>query len=451
MAHHLAKDQHGSSAAPGPRTAPHTRTTAHVRRTLVLGLTVLALGTPPWPSQAADAQLAPRAVPGAGVIDDWSRTAVDVVQTDAKRPGAEQFLWYGFVDAAVYNAVVGIEGRYAEYKWDVRGPRHASSEAAAAAAAHRILLTYFPASQARVDAAYTASLAKIPDGKAEEDGVAFGEKAAAHIVRLREGDGRGAPVTFDKPPAPGVWRPTLPANAPMVDPWLAKVRPMVLDSSDQLRPGPPPALTSTTYTKDFAEVKAMGARTGSGRTDAQTETGRFFGDVLPVQFQAAYRGYVERHGLDIVDAARLFAATGTATADASITAWNAKLTYGQWRPITAVRLADTDGNPATSPDPDWLPLLDTPAYPDYTSGHCTNDGATMKVLSRLTGGDIDFRISSAVTGTTRTYTSAADYNRDVIDARVWAGIHFRTSDVVANRVGTRIGAWTLDHYFRPLK
>ncbi|MEU6146027.1 vanadium-dependent haloperoxidase [Streptomyces sp. NPDC047081] len=426
-----------------PRTRPRTRT-----RTLAVSLTALALAALPWAPEAATA--APRPVPGAGVVSDWNRTAVDVVFGDAKRPTAEPFLWYGFVQAAVYNAVVGIEGRYAEYKWDVRGPRNASSEAAAAAAAHRILLTYFPASQKRIEAAYTASLAKIPDGKAERDGVAFGEKAAAHIVRLREGDGRGAPVTFDKPPAPGVWRPTLPADAPMVDPWLAKVRPMVLNSSDQLRPGPPPALTSKTYTKDFAEVKAMGARTGSGRTDAQTETGRFFGDVLPVQFQAAYRGYVERHGLDIVEAARLFAATGTATADASITAWNTKLTYGQWRPITAVRLADTDGNPATSPDPDWLPLLDTPAYPDYMSGHCTNDGATMKVLSRLTGGDIDFRISSAVTGTTRTYTSAADYNRDVINARVWAGIHFRTSDIVANDVGTRIGAWTLDHYFKPL-
>ncbi|GAA3832399.1 hypothetical protein GCM10022403_076910 [Streptomyces coacervatus] len=335
----MAKDQHGSPLAPPSRT---------VRRTLVVGLTVLALGAVPWASSSAtsSATSAPAAkpAPGAGVINDWSETAVAVVQTDAKRPGAEQALWYGFMGAAVYNAVVGIEGRYAEYKWHVRGPRHASSEAAAAAAAHRVLLTYFPGSQARVDAAYTASLAKIPDGKAEDEGVAFGERAAARIVQLRENDGRGAPITFDKPPAPGVWRPTPPANAPMVDPWLAKVRPMLLDSPDQFRPGPPPKLTSKTYTKDFNEVKTMGARTGSSRTDAQTDTARFFSDVLPVQFQAALRGYTQRHGLDIVEAARLSAATWTATADAQITAWTTKLTYGQWRPITAIRLTDTDGN-----------------------------------------------------------------------------------------------------------
>lgn len=439
----MSKDRNGLTAA-------RSRT---VRRTLLVGLTVLALGAAPWAATASGAVAGRQPARGtsAEVINDWSETAVATVNGDAKRPGAEQLLWYGFVSAAVYNAVVGIEGRYTEYRWHERGPRSASPEAAAAAAAHRILLTYFPASQARLDAAYTASLAKIPDGRAEDRGVAFGERAAARIVRLRENDGRGAQVTFDKPPAPGIWRPTPPGNAPMAVPWLAKVRPMLLDSPDRLRPGPPPALTSKRYAGDFAEIKAMGARTGSARNAAQTETALFFGDVLPVQFQAAYRDYTARHGLDLVDAARLFAAVGTATADASITAWNTKLTYGQWRPITAIRLADTDGNPATAPDPSWLPLLDTPPYPDYMSGHCTVDGAAMSVLSRLTGGDIDFRISSAVTGTTRTYTTAAAYNHDVINARVWAGIHFRTSDIVANRIGTRIGDLALDHSFQPLR
>jgi hypothetical protein len=448
----MTKSQRGSALAPPHRTThrrSHRGNHRTTHRTLVVGLTALALGVVPWAATATTAAVP--GTPGATVVNDWNETAVATVNGDAKRPGAEQSLWYGIVSAAVYNAVVGIEGHYAEYKWHERGPRSASSEAAAATAAHRVLLTYFPASKDRLDAALTASLAKIPDGKAEDQGVAFGERAAARIVHLRENDGRGAPVTFDKPPAPGVWRPSPPSNAPMVDPWLAKVRPMLLDASDQLRPGPPPKLTSKRYTKDFAEVKAMGVKTGSHRTAAQTETALFFGDVLPVQFQAADRGYVQRHGLGIVDAARLFAATDTATADAAITAWSAKLAYGQWRPISAVQLAGTDGNPATTPDASWLPLLDTPAYPDYMSGHCTNDGAMMRALSRLTGGDIDFRISSAVTGTTRTYTTTKEYNHEVINARVWAGIHFRTSDVVANRIGTRIGDWALDHYFGPLK
>ncbi|WP_405470291.1 vanadium-dependent haloperoxidase [Streptomyces canus] len=423
-----------------------TKATQHALG-LLAGLVALALGTTPWTAATA----APQQRTGAQVILDWSETAVATVHTDAKKPAAEQFLYYGFVDAAVYNAVVGIEGRYTPYKWHERGPRHASSEAAAAAAAHRVLLTYFPASQARLDAAYTASLARIPDGRAEKQGVRFGERAAARIVRLRENDGRDARVTYDKPPAPGVWRPTPPANAPFAVPWLGKVRPMLLDSPDRFLPGPPPALASKTYTRDFAEVKAIGAKNSVRRTPAQTETARFFSDVLPVQFQAAYRGYVARHGLDLVDAARLFAATGTATADAAITAWNAKLTYGQWRPITAIRLADSDGNPATTPDPAWQPLLDTPPYPDWVSGHNINDGAVMSVLNRLTGGHVDFRISSAVTGTTRTYADAAAYNRDVVDARVWVGVHFRSSDVVAVRTGGRIGAWAMAHYFGTLR
>ncbi|MCT9080927.1 vanadium-dependent haloperoxidase [Streptomyces fulvoviolaceus] len=405
----------------------------------------------PWAASAAAPQQPTARTASPQVILDWSETAVATVHTDAKRPVPEQLLWYGFVSAAVYNAVVGIEGRYTPYKWHERGPRGASSEAAAAAAAHRVLLTYFPASQARLDAALTASLAKIPDGRAEDKGVAFGERAAARIVQLRENDGRGAPVTYDRPPAPGVWRPTLPANAPFAVPWLGQVRPMLLDSPDQFLPGAPPTLTSKAYTREFAEVKAVGARTGSTRTAQQTETARFFSDALPLQVQAANRGYVQRHGLGIVDAARLFAATGTAMADATITGWNAKFTYAQWRPITAIQLADTDGNPATAADPSWLPLLDTPPYPDWVSGHNVNDGAVMSVLNRLTGGDIDFRISSAVTGTSRTYTSAADYNRDVIDARVWGGLHFRSSDVVANRTGGRIGSYALAHYFKPIK
>ncbi|MGI5457991.1 vanadium-dependent haloperoxidase [Streptomyces sp. CA-249302] len=420
-----------------------------LRRTFAVGLTALALAALPWAPEAATA--APRPVPGSGVVNDWNKTAVDVVFGDAKRPTAEPFLWYGFVQAAVYNAVVGIEGRYAEYKWDVRGPRNASSEAAAAAAARRVLLTYFPASRKRIDAAYTASLGKIPDGKAERAGVAFGEKAARRIIQLREHDGRDAEVAFDPKPAPGVWRPAPPNYSPAVNPWLGKVRPMTFGSPDKFLPGPPPALTSERYARDLAETKAVGGKNSSERSPYGTETALFFSDPLPQQLQAGYRDHVARHRLDIVEAARLFAALNTAAADATITTWNAKFGYAFWRPIHAIRLADTDGNPATEADPSWEPLLNTPPYPEYIGGHCANDGAVMAVLDRLTGGDIDLRLHSAVTGTTRTYTSARDYNHDVINARIWSGIHFRTADVVGNRIGRRIGHWTLDHYFQPLR
>lgn len=420
-----------------------------VRRTLLAaltGLTALSLTAVPGASSAA----APGRTPDAGVITDWSTTAVQVIAEDARRPTAEPFLWYGFVSAAVYNAVVGIEGRYAEYKWNVRGPRHASSEAAAATAARRVLLTYFPASKTRIDTAYADSLAKIPDGTAEEQGVRFGERAAARIVALREDDGRDSQVTFAPTPGPGIWQPAPPDFRPAAIPWLGQVRPMTFASPKKFVPGPPPALTSETYTEDFAEVKAYGAKNSTARTAAQTETARFFSHPLPQQLQAGYRDHVERHDLDIVEAARYFAAANTASADATITTWNSKFHYAYWRPVTAVRQADTDGNPATEADPDWLPLLNTPPYPEYIGGHCANDGAVMAVLDRLTGGNIDLRLSSTPTGTTRTYTDSADYNRDVIDARVWSGIHFRTADIVGNEIGRDIGNWTLDQYFRPL-
>ncbi|MGW0910213.1 vanadium-dependent haloperoxidase [Streptomyces sp. NPDC002784] len=423
----------------------------YLRRALIVGLSALTLGAALPASPLSPAPEAGPRTPDSEVITDWNRTAEEVVSVDARKPTAEPFIWYGFVSAAVYNAVVGIEGRYTPYKWDVRGPRHASSEAAAAAAARRVLLTYFPDSRARIDAAYAASLAKIPDGRAADEGAAFGERAAEHLVELRRGDGRDATVTYDRPPAPGVWRPAPPGNRPFVNPWMARLRPMLLDSPDRFMPGPPPELTSQRYARDFAEVKAMGAKNSTERTAEQTETALFFTDSLPQQLQSAYRERVTRRGLDIVEAARLFAAVNTASADATITTWNSKLTYALWRPVTAVRLADTDGNPDTEADPAWLPLANTPPYPDYIGGHCATDGAVIAVLDRLTGGDIDLRVHSSVTGTTRTYRDSADFNRDVIDARVWEGIHFRTADEVGNRIGRQIGRFALAHHFRPVR
>ncbi|MGW1542260.1 vanadium-dependent haloperoxidase [Streptomyces sp. NPDC002309] len=418
------------------------------RRTLVVGLTALALGAT-TASTVAATDRAP-AASEAQVLLDWNAVAVATVNGDAKRYAPEQNVWLGFVSAAVYNAVVGVEGRYAPYRWDGRAQAGASAEAAAAAAAHRVLLTYFPKSKARLDAAYTKSLKAVPDGQAEDRGVAFGRRAADRLVQLRVEDGRGATVAFTKSPAPGVWRPTAPDNTPFRVPWLAKVKPMVLDSAERFQPGAPPSTDTRRYAREVAEVRVLGAKNSTVRSPRQTETAKFFSDVLPVQLQAGYRDHVSRHGLDLVDAARLFAAANTAAADATIAAWNAKYTHAQWRPVTAIRQAGTDGNLATAADPAWEPLLRTPAHPDHISGHTAADGAAMAVLHRLTGGNIDFRISSAVTGTTRTYTKAADFDRDVTGAGMWGGIQFRTSGEAGTRVGRAIGNYALDHDFRPV-
>ena len=249
-------------------------------------------------------------------------------------------------------------------------PAHGTSaQAAAVAAAHEVLVTYVPSARATLDAAYAASLAQIPDGKAKTQGIAFGIRAADSLIRLRAHDGRNDRILFTRPPAPGVWRPTPPAFLPMSAPWLGFVTPLLVHSATQFAPPPPPALTSARYTRDFNEVKAFGSVTSTVRTAAQTSTAMFFSGNALVQYNAALRDQVTVRHLDIVDAARMFAAIDMSVADAVISVWRAKYDYGFWRPITAINLADTDGNPATAPDPDWVPLLTTPHYPEYPSGY----------------------------------------------------------------------------------
>jgi hypothetical protein len=390
------------------------------------------------------------------VITDWNATAVATIVIDAGKANAEAFMWYGFEQAAVYNAVVGITRRYELYDWNVRGPRAASPEAAAAAAAHRLLLHYFPASQARLDAALEASLAKISDGSAEKQGVFYGERAADRIIELRANDGRNAPITFDEPLDAGVWRPTPPSFTPFFDPWLSQVRPMMLTSPSQLRPTGPPSMTSETYTRDFNEVKEDGAKASATRTPDETETALFFSDTAVGPFQGALRDLATRRALDISESARLFAAVDMGLADSVIAIWDSKFHYGFWRPITAIQMADEDDNPATIQDATWEPLIVTPPYPDYPSGLTSIVGVLSRVVSRtLGGGRVDLNITSIAAGPpgsplTRHYEFAADLNRDAVNARVWSGIHFRTADVVANGIGTDIGDWALDHYFQPL-
>ncbi|MGW1023845.1 vanadium-dependent haloperoxidase [Streptomyces sp. NPDC002577] len=417
----------------------------------VVSLLLLALTALAGPTATAGSQSPPSADPAA--IREWNAIATDTISANLTptRPSGQAVIWHGFVSVAVYNAVVGIEGDYAPYKWLARGPSTASPEAAAVTAAHRVLVTYFPASKATLDAAYTDSLARIPDGTAKRQGVAFGERAADHVIELRENDGRFEPVEFTTPPAPGVWRPTPPAHLPFIDTWLGRLRPLLLTSPSQFRPGAPPALSSARYAEDVNEVRTMGARTGSLRTPQQTETALFFGGSLVVPLQEAFRDYTARHHLGIAETARLFAAANAAATDAVITSWDAKLHYGFWRPITAIQLADTDGNPATEADPQWQPLLVTPPHPDYISGHTTVTGAVTRTLTGILGtSHLDLNMSSEATRTTRHYEFADQLNRDMVDARVWAGIHFRTADIAGCQAGDRIGAWTLTHYFQRL-
>jgi len=386
------------------------------------------------------------------VITDWNAIAVNTLVGDPTKTPVDAILYMAFMHAAVYNAVVGVEGRYQPYRFHAHAPRGSSAQAAAVAAAHQVLVTYSPSAQATLDGAYAASLAQIPDGKAKTQGIAFGTRAADSLIRLRAHDGRNAPILFTKPPAPGVWRPTPPAFAPMIDPWLGFVTPLLVHSATQFGPPPPPALTSGRYTRDFNEVKALGSATSTVRTAEQTSTALFFSGLANVQLQAALRDQAMVRHLDIVGAARMFAAADMSAADTIISVWHAKYVYGSWRPDTAINLADTDGNPATDPDPSWVPLRPDPAYPEYPSGYNGFAAAATWALERLfhTQQLQLTLISTAVPGVQRHYATGGALRQDVVNGRMWLGVHFRFADTASRDMGIRLTDWTLDHYFRPI-
>jgi hypothetical protein len=384
------------------------------------------------------------------VITDWNETAVAVIATDAAITPPVTYLWLAFTHAAMYNAVVGITERYEPYLWNPSVPRRASPEAAAATAAYRLLVTYFPASKARLDEALHESLMGIPDRPAKFRGMRFGELAAARIIRLREDDGRGGTREFTKLPAPGVWRPTPPAEAPFAAAWLSRVRPLTLRSPDQFRPSHPPFLTLRKYARDLNEVKEIGSKTSASRTPSQTETALFFSDVAGGPFQAGLRDLATRHDLDISDSARMFAAVYVSVADSLIAVWDAKFHFGYWRPITAIHRADKDGNPDTTADPAWEPLVTTPPYAEYPSGLTAVVASMSRALKRVLGTRrIDLFVTSAAAGVTRHYEFAGQFRHDAAEARIWSGIHFRSADAVGVAMGKTIARWALDRYFAP--
>jgi len=385
------------------------------------------------------------------VISDWNAIAANTLRGDTTKFPADNILYMAFVQAAVYDAVVGVEGRYAPYLFNAHAPSGTSSQAAAVAAAHEVLVTYSPYAQTTLDAAYAASLAQIPDGKAKTRGIDFGTRAADNLIKQRANDGRNAPILFTRPPAPGVWRPTPPAFAPMVDPWMGFVTPLLVDSPTQFAPPPPPALTSQRYTQDFNEVKALGSATSTVRTPAQTSTALFYSGLANPQLQAMLRDQAALRQLDIVDAARMFAAADMSAADTIISVWHAKYVYGTWRPDTAINLADTDGNPATEPDTSWVPLRPDPAYPEYPSGYNGVVAAVTRALEKVFDTQqLQLTVISTAVPDVRHYDTGAALRQDVVDGRMWLGVHFRFADIAGRDIGLQLTNWTLDHYFQPV-
>jgi hypothetical protein len=422
-------------------------------KSLRLLTAVLAAGliTPALTVAPSQATKRPSANPA--VITHWNTIATRTIYTENATPVPTSTLYLGFVSVAVYDAVVAIEGGYEPYLKQPKVRGRASSEAAAATAAYQVLRYYFPISAGNLATDYALSLGGIPDGSAKELGTKVGQRAAEKLIRARLNDGIGANITLNVTPAPGVWRPTPPALAKMLAPWLGFVTPFALRSPKQIRlPGPDP-ITSKAYARDFAEVKAKGASTGSTRTPAETDTAMFWSANAAWQYEVAMRDQVTRRGMDIVESARAFALLGSGRGDALIACWRAKYDYAYWRPITAIQLAGTDGNRATKADPAWTSLIPTPPYPDYVSGHACLTGAASETFSYLFGSrslDLDIpSLTLAPPTPPRHFDTAAALDAETQNARIWLGLHFRKAMTDGNRLGHRAASWTIHHEFQP--
>ncbi|MGI9028836.1 MAG: vanadium-dependent haloperoxidase [Ilumatobacteraceae bacterium] len=379
----------------------------------------------------------------------WDSIGVQAFSAAGLSP-AEGHTIFAYVAIAVYDAVMAVEGGYEPFAVDIDAPDGASSEAAVAAAAHRILVYYLPGQAASiVEPAYESSLATIPDGQAELDGVATGDAVARQLIDVRADDGFRDAVTYTppNPPIPGVWLPTAPS--PPIGPYLGLMEPFSLRSADQFRPSGPPRLDSRRWAREYNEVKEIGSTTSTTRTAEQTLAARFWAEPPVQQARGSFRTFVLDHQLDIVDAARFMAMISVTYADALIACFDAKYVYTFWRPITAIRAGDTDGNARTIADPAWATLLPgTPNHPEYPSAHSCITPAGGRVIARFLGTrSIDFTVPSLTGLGDRHYAHVRDLEYEVGNARIWGGIHFRSAIVDGVKIGTRVMNWVRAHHF----
>lgn len=413
------------------------------------------------------AALAVPALAQANEVTKWNTIAVSTINAPTQPaivsapPAGAVFI--AMVQGAVYGAVNAVDRHGKPYLINRSFPK-ASADAAAATAAYKVLSALFPSGA--LDTAYAESLDGIAAGAAKDQGVAVGSMAADAM--LAEGhDGRAGQFgCMFVTPSPGVWQPLPgPTGAPACDPttWVANAKPFILNSPSQFRTAGPYSLTSAEYAADYNEVKEIGSLTSTTRTDAQTHAAAFWQTNPSANYNALARRLVDQFGLGVTDSARLFAMLDLSAADAIINAWNDKYHYKFWRPITAIRQGDTDGNGGTDVDTGWTPLfsagfptspplpasplpvggvggpLGTPPYPDHVSGAATNASASMHALASFFGSDVMstgfFLTSGRFPGEQRLFSRFSDVTNEIVEARIWAGIHFRNADVQAADLG----------------
>jgi hypothetical protein len=416
-----------------------------------------------------------RGEPAANTAIEWNAIATTAA---AGQPPHVVPLSLAMVQGAVYDAVNAIDGGHQPYLVSPPANPSDSKEAAVATAAFRVLVGFpdlpglFPGQLSTLQPLYDASLAGVPDGAAKTGGVAVGEAAARAMLVERTGDGRGGDFKFVEGFDPGEWRlapPQGPTGIVARDPaaWVGFVRPFLVPDVEMLRTDGPNALASDAYADDFNEVKELGSLTSTRRTADQTTAAIFWQDSGPLIWNRVYRALALSEKLDIAKSARLFAMTNMAAADGSIGCWNDKAYWSFWRPITAIREAASDGNPATEADPNWVPLFDptvpvsgpplvTPGFPDHPAGHSCISGATVYALQAFFGTDkMEFTAVSNKCSPApcppRSFDRFSEALKEIIDARVWGGIHFRTADVQGAVLGQKVVHNLKKHYFQPVE
>lgn len=392
--------------------------------------------------------------PALAPVVDWSLEAQRAIVPPPagvgnKFPG-EAAVYMGIVHAAIYDAAVAIEGGFRPYAIALTAPVVTSPAAAIAAAAHGVLVGLLPTQQSDLDMRYAGYLAGLPDDTAKLNGIAIGEQVAIAVLALRANDGRELnPQYIQPPPGPGVFEPD--PTRPVLGLRLSRIRPLALESPGQFRPDGPNLLTSEEYAADFEQVKRLGRFDSTARTGEETTDALFWTDHDLRQWNEGMLRLAVDRGLGFVQTARMLAMAHVSGGDAMIACFDAKYQYMFWRPVLAIPLADTDGNPATESDPTWLPLRPTPNFPEYPSAHASHTGAVAEALRKFFGTDkISFSLDSRVTGTTREYKRFHEAVKDVNQARVLAGFHFKNSDQEGSNLGRKVARFVVRRFFQPL-
>ena len=384
----------------------------------------------------------------ADTITDWNQTAIAVLKT-ANVVGNPWTRSMAMVHVAMSDAVNSVQGRYARYVAKGELARDASAEAAAASAARQILLQLYPAQKPAIDEAFSSSIKAMPDGPAKTAGIALGEQVAGLVQADRAADGTSAPDTYRPITTPGIWIPTTP---PLFAQY-AQAKPWVLKSADQFRPGPPPPLKSALYARDYNETKSLGGVRDTARTAEQSEIVKFWtqANISPA-WQEAARQISAAKELGLAENARLFALLNMGMANTFINDWDAKFTYNFWRPVTAIRNGDIDGNDATEGDLSWTPSNATPMHPEYPSQAAIVAGVSERLLELV----VPSAQSVPVTATDlldpqkkRQFSNVKQLAEEQCNVRVWGGIHFRNSLDVGMDMGRKIADYLEEHSLKP--